>query len=83
MRKILAILSQTGKFWPYYLKPENTGNIILDRIKLALDITISEINLVKKGVSDFQFKLICIIIIKDWCYSCYFVIHKFIATWRF
>ena len=54
-----------GKYWPYCLKPENTGHIILNwkilailcqiekywasvRIKLALDITISEFNLVKK-----------------------------------
>ena len=45
--------------------PENTGHIVSDRKKLALDITISEIYLVKKGVSDVQFKLICIMIIKD------------------
>ena len=52
-RKILAILSQTRKYY---------ASVWLE---LALDITISEINLVKKGVLDVKFKLICIIIIKD------------------
>ena len=37
-RTIVAILSQIGKYWTYYLRPENTV-----WIKLALDNTISEI----------------------------------------
>ena len=74
--------NSTGKYWLFYLRPDNTGHNISDRkilailsqtgkyqasvcIKLALDIIISEIYFVKKGVSDVKFKLTCILIIKD------------------
>ena len=73
------------KYWPYYFRPENTGHIISDQKlldfcldKLAFDIIISENNMVKKGNLDVKFKLMCIMIITDWGYSCYF--HNFIGT---
>ena len=69
-QKILAILSQTGKYWPYYLKPENTGQIISDRKILGFFLDKSGLGYQdfmnyfgEKGVSDVQFKLMCIMII--------------------
>ena len=47
----------SGKYWPYYLRPENTGHIISDWKILALDITISEINLIKKVFQTSNFNL--------------------------
>ena len=68
-RKILVILSKTGKYQASVW------------IKQALDITILEIDLVKKGVSDVKFILICIIIIKNSINLCYFVNHKLILEY--